>query len=398
MRLNVKDISGKWLTVENEIARLSLPSEYIIAGTAVYQQSDNKTYVYDGTQWVVLQGGGSGGSADLQAALNVTEGVGGVADGKQYATGTSLETIFRDMLNPTLNPEITGPSASISGGTPYILEVGTTKQVSFSIDFNKGKIHPLYGTEPLVDGKITTACRHKETIDRKEVRKVFLSHFTNLSNELQTRFVRVDIFPLRLYSVCSQSLEEFGIEGSVLLCKMIIEIEGMEHSETTVVDIPPIERFTPSKLLHGRTQRFACSCSVAHEPTIHIGKEVVAAFGKALQHNGELMLMSELVRSTSFIVIRDIGIQESLRGVERNVDAELVCMSYRTWRIVIHIRGIVEIAGIESIAATQIPRCSGFLTICHRLVDAEEVVLPNRKAVQTCNCFVDFVRIGFLQD
>ena len=246
--------------------------------------------------------------------------------------------------------------------------------------------------------KITTACRHKETIDRKEVRKVFLSHFTNLSNELQTRFVRVDIFPLRLYSVCSQSLEEFGIEGSVLLCKMIIEIEGMEHSETTVVDIPPIERFAPSKLLHSRTQRFACSCSVTHEPTIHIGKEVVTSFGKALQHNGELMLMSELVRSTSFVVIRDIRIQESLRGVERNMNAELVCMSYRTWRIVIHIRGIVEVAGIESISATQIPRGSGFLTICHRLVDAEEVVLPNRKAVQTCNCFVDFVRIGFLQD
>lgn len=151
MRLNVKDISGKWLTVENETARLSLPSEYIIAGTAVYQQSDNKTYVYDGTQWVVLQGDG-GGSADLQEALNVTEGVGGVADGKQYATGTSLETIFRDMLNPTLNPEITAPSASIGGGTPYILEVGTTKQVSFTVNFNKGKIRPLYGTEPLVDG------------------------------------------------------------------------------------------------------------------------------------------------------------------------------------------------------------------------------------------------------
>lgn len=151
MRLNVKDISGKWLTVENETARLSLPSEYVIAGTAVYQQSDNKTYVYDGTQWVVLQGGG-GGSADLQAALNVTEGVGGVVDGKQYATGTSLETIFRDMLNPTLNPEITAPSASISGGSPYILEVGTSKQVSLTVNFNKGKIHPLYGTEPLVDG------------------------------------------------------------------------------------------------------------------------------------------------------------------------------------------------------------------------------------------------------
>lgn len=150
MKLNVKDISGKWISVENEAARLSLPQEYIIAGTAVYQQSDNKVYTYDGTQWNVFEGGGN---ADLQAALNVTEDkVGGITGGKQYAIGTPLETIFRDMLNPTLNPEITAPTASISGGTPYILEVGTSKNVTFTVDFNKGKIHPLYGTDPLVDG------------------------------------------------------------------------------------------------------------------------------------------------------------------------------------------------------------------------------------------------------
>lgn len=149
MRINVKDISGKWLTVENEAARLSLPQEYIIAGTAVYQQSDGKAYVYNGTGWVEL---GAEGAANLQAALNVTETkVGGITQGKQYASGTSFETIFRDMLNPTLNPDITAPSASISGGTPYILEVGTSKNVTFTINFNKGKIHPLYGTEPLVD-------------------------------------------------------------------------------------------------------------------------------------------------------------------------------------------------------------------------------------------------------
>lgn len=158
MRINVKDISGKWLTVENEAARLNLPiydpltgKGYVIAGTAVYQQSDNKVYTYDGTQWKVLEGGGGGGSADLESQLDVTEPVGGIDDGKQYSTGTSLETILRDMLNPTVNPDITAPSASISGGTPYILEIGTSKNVNFTINFDKGKIHPLYGTEPLVD-------------------------------------------------------------------------------------------------------------------------------------------------------------------------------------------------------------------------------------------------------
>lgn len=158
MRINVKDISGKWLTVENEAARLNLPiydpltgKGYVIAGTAVYQQSDDKVYTYDGTQWNVLEGGGGGGSADLESQLDVTEPVGGIDDGKQYSVGTSLETILRDMLNPTLNPDITAPSASISGGTPYVLEVGTSKNITFTVNFNKGKIHPLYGTEPLAD-------------------------------------------------------------------------------------------------------------------------------------------------------------------------------------------------------------------------------------------------------
>lgn len=150
MNINVKDISGKWLAVENEAARLSLPSEYVVSGTAVYQKSDGKAYVYNGTAWVLL---GAEGTANLQAALNVTEDkVGGITKGKQYTSGTSLETIVRDMLNPTLNPTITAPSASISGGTPYVLEVGTSKQVTFTINFNKGKIKPLYGTDPLVDG------------------------------------------------------------------------------------------------------------------------------------------------------------------------------------------------------------------------------------------------------
>jgi hypothetical protein len=80
MRINVKDISGKWLTVENEAARLNLPiydpltgKGYVIAGTAVYQQSDDKVYTYDGTQWNVLEGGGGGTSVEANVPVTGEE-------------------------------------------------------------------------------------------------------------------------------------------------------------------------------------------------------------------------------------------------------------------------------------------------------------------------------------
>jgi len=194
MKINVKDIGGKWLTVENETARLNLPiydpltgKGYVIAGTAVYQQSDDKVYTYDGTQWNVLQGGGGGGSADLQAALNVTEAVGGVTDGKQYATGTSLETIFRDMLNPTVPPSIIAPSAKIEGGTPYVLEIGTSKNVDFEVTFDRGEIKPLYGTEPLVNAyRSGEATEYKLNNGTAQVSNQFTNVTVNEENDTFT--------------------------------------------------------------------------------------------------------------------------------------------------------------------------------------------------------------------
>ena len=55
MELNVKDISGKWLSVENESARLFLlQGGYVTEGTAVYQQDNGNIYVYNGEGWYVL--------------------------------------------------------------------------------------------------------------------------------------------------------------------------------------------------------------------------------------------------------------------------------------------------------------------------------------------------------
>ncbi|MBO7617285.1 MAG: hypothetical protein J6T22_09225 [Bacteroidales bacterium] len=58
MELNVNEIGGKYLTVENEAARLSLPvynpltgKGYVKVGTKVFQQSDEKTYKYTAGGW-----------------------------------------------------------------------------------------------------------------------------------------------------------------------------------------------------------------------------------------------------------------------------------------------------------------------------------------------------------
>ena len=87
----------------------------------------------------------------LKNDINVTEDVGGIDSGKQYEEGTTLEQILREMLNPTLYPDLIAPSATLSADSDLVLEDGTSKQVTFTVTFDKGKIHPLYGTEPLAD-------------------------------------------------------------------------------------------------------------------------------------------------------------------------------------------------------------------------------------------------------
>ena len=62
----------------------------------------------------------------------------------------------------------------------------------------------------------------KEAIDGEEIREVFLGCLAYLADELQVRVVIVDGRALRLHPVCTQSLEELGIEGGVLLCLMIV--------------------------------------------------------------------------------------------------------------------------------------------------------------------------------
>lgn len=87
----------------------------------------------------------SGGSAELSSSMTTAIEVGGIDAGTTYAQGTSLETVIRDMLEPTLYPTITPPSVTISVSTT-LYEAGTDTYVQPTTTANRGSINPAYGT------------------------------------------------------------------------------------------------------------------------------------------------------------------------------------------------------------------------------------------------------------
>lgn len=97
---------------------------------------------------------GKDGSASLSNPLDVVVAVGGVKAGSSYASGTSLEKIFVDMLSPTLNPTLTPPSAGLSFNVPSLAEVGTqVAAATATVSLNRGAINPQYGAdEPFRSG------------------------------------------------------------------------------------------------------------------------------------------------------------------------------------------------------------------------------------------------------
>lgn len=97
----------------------------------------------------------SGGSAELSSNMTTAIEVGGIDAGTTYAAGTSLETVIRDMLEPTLYPTLTAPSASLSGTGDKLLEKGATLNVTITATFNRGSINPAYGTSGYRSGAAT---------------------------------------------------------------------------------------------------------------------------------------------------------------------------------------------------------------------------------------------------
>jgi len=104
---------------------------------------DNISIDADGT---ISATGGGGGSAELTSDMTTAIKVGGIESGTQYEEGTSLETIIRDMLEPTLYPTLTAPSATLAATGAKLLEKGATLATTFTATFSRGSINPAYGT------------------------------------------------------------------------------------------------------------------------------------------------------------------------------------------------------------------------------------------------------------
>ena len=91
--------------------------------------------------------GGGGGDAVLSDDLTTAISVGGIDSGVTYEAGTPLETLFRDLLEPTLFPTLTNPSASITYNSSQYYEVkSSVSAMQATVALNRGSINPKYGT------------------------------------------------------------------------------------------------------------------------------------------------------------------------------------------------------------------------------------------------------------
>lgn len=128
----------------------------------------------DGTKYNLYSPNGGGGSAELQEDLTTSVTVGGITSGTTYEAGTSLEALFRDMLNPVAYPTLTNPSASLTATGAKLLEKGATLNVTFTLTLNRGSINPQYTAESsyrsgaatgyTFDGETTTTNTFAKTI------------------------------------------------------------------------------------------------------------------------------------------------------------------------------------------------------------------------------------------
>ena len=101
-------------------------------------------------------GGGGGGDAVLSDDLTTAISVGGISSGVTYEAGTPLEDLWRDLLEPTLYPSFTAPSASITYGANTYYAVGATvSALSATVTLNRGAINPAYGTSGKRAGEAT---------------------------------------------------------------------------------------------------------------------------------------------------------------------------------------------------------------------------------------------------
>lgn len=154
-------------------------------------------------------------AAALANDLNVTKTVGGISQGKQYPQGTGLESIFRELLNPTEAPSFTGPSATLAAAGAKLLEKGTMSRVTMTVTFNRGTIIPAYGTSGNRAGEATgyalnggaSQSRNSFTVDVSEANSTFSAAVSYAEGEQPKNSIGEDYAePLPAGSVTTNTL------------------------------------------------------------------------------------------------------------------------------------------------------------------------------------------------
>lgn len=119
--------------------------------------SDGQVLKWDAnnSEWINANESG-GGSSELTHAINAAITVGGISAGTEYPIGTDLEDILSDLLEPTLYPTLTAPSASVTYAASQYYAVGATvTAMSATVALNRGTITPAYGTDGYRSGEAT---------------------------------------------------------------------------------------------------------------------------------------------------------------------------------------------------------------------------------------------------
>ena len=91
----------------------------------------------------------------LSEAMTASIDVGGITEGTTFPANTGFEAMWRSLIAPTLYPEFTAPSATITSSIPALLEAGSSVEATLTVNFNRGAITPAYGTNGYRAGAAT---------------------------------------------------------------------------------------------------------------------------------------------------------------------------------------------------------------------------------------------------
>ena len=226
----------------------------------------------------------------------------------------------------------------------------------------------------------------------EEVCQVLLSHIADLTHELQAAaiVVRGVIKRQRVFAKC---LEEFRIEGCVLLPQVVIEVEVPIHAKPTI-HVPEIERHATSEFVHDGSQRRAARCIEPIKVANEVREDVVRRLGAPLHVDSPLVVVAAFVTCAPVVHVGIQSIEAILdavnaviaRPVRRGIS--IACILWLTLNSEVR---VVVVEGIDCFAARQIPRIACLLAGCHSLGHTHQILLPYSNAVEPADALVDGV-------